>query len=211
MNGVLFLWLAWLIIIYAYFLMDHSKKRTFTLVFSLSTIILSLWSYTFFSIEWNLAFVPFLFLCIDSMTKLNRNQLIVGFIISIFIAYWFWLIHNAIYLEPVWLLLSPISMILGVSIPLLIIIIRNLYTRIFSLIIGFFQGITLTSLLVTVELGMTAEALHNISGMFLLDVISLALIIILFWSRLEMFAQKIKEKIIATNQPISKKQTNMNV
>ncbi|WP_280768242.1 YphA family membrane protein [Salipaludibacillus daqingensis] len=210
MDGILFYWLTWMMIIVLMFFFEPSKVKMTLLSFSLTSIILSSWSVTFAYIDWNLALVPCLIFCIIIMMKLEKNQLFLGFFISFFIANWIWMIHRVIYLEPVWLLMSPLWMIVIVVLPMLFISLRNVYTRMYSLLLGTFQGIVLTSLMMTVELG-TAYTFHKVDSMLLLDIVSLSLFVIASWSVLEKVKVKITENIILNNQYISRKKTKINV
>jgi len=208
MDGVLFYWLLWVMVVFVFFMVDHSSKRTNLLIFLLSTVILSSWSKTYFFVEWNLALFPFLCLCLLIMMKLERNQLIFGFIISFIVANWVWAIHRVIYVEPVWLIISPLWMITVVIFPLVFIFLRHAYTRMFSLLIGIFQGIVLTSIMITVELG-GVSTLHEVNSMFLLDVFSLSLFVVASWSELEKVKAKVKKNLIARKYPLHGKQTNV--
>lgn len=209
MDGVLFYWLTWLSVIFVFFIMDHSLKRTYLLIFLFSTLILSSWSKTYYFIEWNFALLLYFCLCLVIMLKLNKNQLLVGFVISFIVANWVWAIHRIIYVEPVWLIISPLWMISVVIFPLVFIVLRNIYTRMFSILMGIFQGIILTSIMITVELG-ASSTFQEVNSMFLLDILSLSVFVVTSWSILEKLKERIKEKIIARKYPLHGNNTKVN-
>lgn len=196
MEGVIFHWIAWMSVISIYFFMGASSYRTQLLIFTFATIIFSSVKQTFYFIEWNLAWVCFILLCLFTMRNLTNKELVKGYFVSIIIANCFFMIHRAAYLEPVWLLYSPQWMIVGASMPLLLIFLQGIYSRMYSLILGMFQGMGLSKLTLAFSSGM--ETVGETNSMFILDVISLLAGLTLVWSFLEYISLKLTELTVKT-------------
>lgn len=190
--------------------MKPSFVRTRLLVFSLVTIILSSFSFTWFFIEWNFAYFSFILLCLVSMMRLKKIQLAFGLIVSFVIANWLLIIHRAAYIEPVWLIWPPLWLVSSITILSLVIFFRHFHTRIYSLIGGVFQGIILTSMMNLIDPSLSVERYSGIESLFVLDVLSLSICSVICWTKAETVAKSLKENYIHSSYRSVQQNTKMN-
>ncbi|UTR14618.1 hypothetical protein MM221_19010 [Salipaludibacillus sp. LMS25] len=210
-EGAIFFWVIWLVTIYCYFLIDNKNRRTHLLLLCFLTIICSSVTYSSLVIEWNLAWIIFLLVGLYSMRKLSLAGKLKGYVISLFIANLFFSIHKAVYFEPVWLILSPQWSIIVLSLVILIIFLKDVYCRVFSLTLGLFQGLIL-SFLSQVTANGQEEHLVMTNSLFFLDVLAALMVLSVVWSYAEQIAKKLKDHIIARQRsPYNSSKTNVNV
>lgn len=210
MEGAFFFWVLWLFIIFIYFFVDSPSNRSQLLTFSLLTVILSSFHKTFVVIEYNTAWLSFLFICIISMTKLTKSELIKGYAVSFIIGQLFFAVYSAAYIEAVWLLFDARLMIVAGSLPLLIVFLRNVYTRVFSLIAGMFQGVIMTKGMYLLASEESSRTLFHINGLFVLDVLSLVFMTVMLWAMLEYGAMRLKNAILPAKMYPAAQKRRMN-
>lgn len=204
MDGILFYWVSWMYIIIVSFLLDGQYPRRYLANMGFVTIILSTMSSGNHLFEWNFAYLPFLVVCLGRMKQLTGYQITYGYVLSIIIAIWFVTIHRVTFLEPVWLYIQPEWMIIGVSVILIIIFARGIQLRLFSLLIGVFQGLILSKISTHLNVGTESWHLYGFTSMTVLEILAISLLCLAVWTWLENQAVSLKETVILSKPTVTR-------
>ncbi|WP_078546053.1 YphA family membrane protein [Litchfieldia alkalitelluris] len=201
MEGLYFYWIAWIAWTYATFILEKNRLRILFSAFILIVIILSPYQFVFSTFNVNavhLLILAISFILIAKKTMIQKVYLLICSL-TITIAYVSFQLFELF--DPIWLFLDRKWMLAFVLVYLSLMLAKGRKSKVMSLLIGSCQGELLYGFVIN-----KFRFNYEIGSLVFLDVLSISLLIVFIWLKLESFIQNIDE----TLQKNAKGETRIN-
>ncbi len=190
MEGIYFYWISWIAWVYSTFLMKKNMERLLLSISLLIFIILSPYTFQLGVVSIHLVLIIILIMSYGLVGKKTVRQKVYLLICSltITIAYVTFQLYELF--DPIWLFMDREWLLTIVLVYLTLILVKGSRSRLACLLIGSCQGELFYGLILS-----KFRFQYEIGAFPFLDVISLSVLVVFVWLKLEVFVAHLDEMV----------------